>query len=570
MILKRTLLWVLALNGALALEGPILGASLKPVVSQVQVNHRYVWKKSIGALSGQIFILPQRHSFLIDEEELQASHFNTSHFKGKLLKPHAITMHGVAWDYDLQIPLVFFDPQQQWIRHGQFKKNVSQQNIAPTLARILNIPPPLIVAEPLTDILKVRSVNKPPKAIIIFVQDQMGQMYLRAHPGAAPYYETLLREGANFPAASVAHVDVETSVGHAAVGTGGWPGQHGISGNEMFHTGFLRQLKSFVFPVSSNKDESIAGHPGFLFSPTLADIILKSSSGQSKVFVQVSVARAALSLGGHGALFSGNKKVRPHVVWIDDSQSEEPYYTTNESLYSLPHAHQTLRLRPEVEALVGKRDGKWFDHSLYNTDGSLDFGHVRASPALTRWEGSLAVATIKELEIGADEHPDLVYINMKATDYCGHSYGFESDECENILKVTDQAAKEMVETIDRQTGGNYIAVLTADHGAAPLPELSGGVRYARQDLINKLNEKFDHNNNHVDAINAVTSSQIFINEAELNMNGFALQDVKKYLQRFTVKLDVKGNAEAHRWCQQRKSPCEIKLFQDVALSSDLK
>lgn len=184
---------------------------------------------------------------MLDSSEFKLKNWQSSTINGRLLPPHPITTHGVAWDYDLRIPIVFYDPTGSWFRKGQYNELAVQQDIAPTLSSILDIPTPAknggrVLKESMVRPLTAGNKKEKPMAIVIFVQDQMGLQYLAAQPGKAPFYESLMLNGANYRHGSVAHVDVETSVGHAAIGTGAWPGEHGVSGNNLFHTGIWRQI----------------------------------------------------------------------------------------------------------------------------------------------------------------------------------------------------------------------------------------------------------------------------------------------------------------------------------------
>ena len=62
------------------------------------------------------------------------------------------TTHGSAYSYDTHVPLVFFGNN---IRHGASNESVHIEDIAPTIAAMLNIENPSgTTGKPLTDILK--------------------------------------------------------------------------------------------------------------------------------------------------------------------------------------------------------------------------------------------------------------------------------------------------------------------------------------------------------------------------------------------------------------------------------
>jgi hypothetical protein len=534
---------------------------------QTALTPRAIWKKTAGVFSGDIFILPKKGNFLLGEKDFSVSRLLPSTVKGKTIPPHPITMHGVAWDYDLRIPIAFFDPSNQWIKPNQYRNMATQQDIASTMSHILNIPAPARnPGRVLFEALRVNPKLKLPRAILVFVQDQAGVEYYKAHPGAAPFYEKIMKSGANFVNASVSHVDVETSVGHMAVGSGAWPSEHGVSGNNFFHLGMWQQIKAFTIPISASKKENLVGNPSLFFTPTVADIWVTATSGKAKVFSQVYAPRAAIGMAGHGATFIHGLKT--HVVWMDESDNHGESYMTDERIYSLPNSHRGKSVRSFAESLTKETSGRWKGHSLFTPDGKLDGDMVKASPALSDFEGTIAVEAIKELQIGTDDVTDLVFINTKATDACGHRFGFESDECGEVLTASDSAAKKIFDQIHLQSSGEFIAILTADHGAAPLPEVSGKTRFSFDALTKDLNTKFDRRDNQIDVIKALTSSQIYVNEAELAASGFKLEDMVKFLKSYKVTLTSKYNSLADEWIK-RGTPKEQLFFEDVVISDSL-
>lgn len=567
---------LITLLGLLATETPAWSRTprLRPPPQSISVHE--IWKKSAGPLSGDVFLLPKRGNFFLDEHDFDDEELIPSTIQGKKIPPHPITNHGFAWDYDLRIPLVFCDPTQRWFKAGSYKTLAVQQDIAPTLAHILDIPPPArsggrVLFEALTKEASAKLGKTKPRVVLLFSQDQAGKMYFDAHPGKAPFYEFLMSKGANFVQASVAHVDVETSVGHVAIGTGAWPPETGLSANNFFHTGFWRSVKAMTMPFSNEKKDTVVGHSGFFLAPTLADIWMTATDGRAKILSQAYAVRASMGMGGHGALFAHGKKT--NVVWMDESDPHGEFYQTEEKNYALPNAYQANSVKPYVDKLLAISDPQakrsWRDHPLIDAEGKLNTFAARGSPAGPAWESDLAVAAIKELQIGQDDVTDFVYINMKATDSCGHMYGFESEECSEVLAAADHGAQKIFEAVREATSGNLLVVLTADHGAAPLPEVSGAVRFSRQHLVKDLIRQFDHKENHIDVVMNLTSSQLYLNRGELANNGYKIEDVVKYLKSYKVPFKAPYNVLADEWIKKGKAKEQL-FFEDVVSREHLK
>jgi predicted AlkP superfamily pyrophosphatase or phosphodiesterase len=546
-----------AVMGSLIL-GSVTFAKSSKTQAQTALTPREIFRKTSGQWSGDIFLLPKRGNYMLNGWEFDPKTWQSSTVKGRAIPSHPINMHGVAWDYDLRIPIVFFDPNHHWFKAGQYEELAVQQDIAPTLASILDIPPPAKNGgRVLREALASNRGALKPKAIVIFVQDQMGRQYLAAHPGRAKFYESMISSGANYVNGSVAHVDVETSVGHAGIATGAWPSEHGVAGNSFWHNGIFRQVAALSIQLGAS-DSSKKANPNFFFTPSLSDVWSVARQNKPVILSVAPAARASISMGGHGALFNGG--ARTYVTWQDEFRKDGSW-TTEEENYQLPQAFRGPTIASWIKE-IADTDGRWRGRKLVDDRGKINYPLVQASPALILQQTDLTLVAISNLKIGTDDETDLVWINTKSTDYCGHLFGYESDECGETLAVADEQSKRILDLIDRQTGGNYLAVLTADHGAAPLPEVSGAYRIDKTKLKADLDAQFDRKANNIDAIQVVTSSQVYVNTGELALNGYKLKDVVGYLKQYKAQMAMPYNAMADEWIKRGK-PRETLFFEDV-------
>jgi predicted AlkP superfamily pyrophosphatase or phosphodiesterase len=227
----------------------------------------------------------------------------------------------------------------------------------------------------------------------------------------------------------------------------------------------------------------------------------------------------------------------------------------------MPNAFKGKSALAWVKNLVGEKS-QWMGHELIDKDGKVHSRNLLGSPALVRQQGDLTRDAIEELKIGEDGETDLLWFNTKSTDYCGHFYGYESDECGEVLAAADDEARKITELIDKKTNGNYLVVLTADHGAARLPELSGAYRVDRVKLKAELNAKFDKRDNNIDVVQVITVSQIYLNHSELKANGFKVSDIVRFLKAYKAKMEFPYNALAADWLKKGK-PREALFFEDV-------
>src|SRR5690242_7243657 len=80
--------------------------------------------------SGQIMLVPREGNFVT------------------LNEPASLFMHGSPWSYDANIPLLLFGPP--FIRRGNYADAAVQQDIVPTLAKLLRLPlPPTVTGRSL-------------------------------------------------------------------------------------------------------------------------------------------------------------------------------------------------------------------------------------------------------------------------------------------------------------------------------------------------------------------------------------------------------------------------------------
>src|SRR3989304_5427382 len=73
--------------------------------------------------SGQIFLVAEKGNFFLE-------------------RPGAVYrfMHGSPWGYDVEIPILFHGPP--FVRPGVYPGPTKQQDVAPTLATLIGLPPP--------------------------------------------------------------------------------------------------------------------------------------------------------------------------------------------------------------------------------------------------------------------------------------------------------------------------------------------------------------------------------------------------------------------------------------------
>ena len=171
-----------------------------------------------------------------------------------------------------------------------------------------------------------------------------------------------------------------------------------------------------------------------------------------------------------------------------------------------------------------------FPHTMPAADDPRYIIHLAASPFGNDATLDAAREILRNEELGKDDHPDVLAINISSTDYVGHSFGPYSLEVEDMAYRTDEHLGAFARLLDREVGaGHWILFLTADHGVAPIPERAaawglrarrnpfgsrdskGNYEMERQQLEGALRAGLNVGDGDGNLVTAVASNQVFLN-----------------------------------------------------------
>ncbi len=432
--------------------------------------------------SGQIMLVPREGDFVT------------------LNEPASLFMHGSPWSYDSNIPLLFFGPP--FVRKGTYADAAAQQDIAPTLAKLLRLSlPPTVTGRSLGKALDSSAGR--PRAILVVVLDGMRQDYFDRYQEVLPTLTRVRRDGAWFSNARVNFLPTITPLGHATIGTGADPRVHGIVVNTAFDS------------ISGKPQSPYPGmSPRTLMAPTLADLWNLETDGRALIIGQGSIFVAAVGLVGHGACLPN---ARPTIL---ASYSTQGGWETNSECYKLPEYLKNQKTTPLWEAA----HGQWMGHDIASPEA------VSHSALFPKFEADAVVAMIEHEPVGADDLTDLLLVNLKAADFVGHQYGPDSPEIRETLAEQDRQLARILEALEKKVGANrFVVVITADHGMPPEPQ-APRKRYFNKDIVELLHKKFDPDRaalvTHFDARN----NQLFVDKSRLRELGLKLSQIKEYLE----------------------------------------
>jgi predicted AlkP superfamily pyrophosphatase or phosphodiesterase len=346
-----------------------------------------------------------------------------------------------------------------------------------------------------------------PRLLVFLVVDQMRADYPEWY-GARwkGGLRRLFDKGAWLRAARFPYLNTMTCPGHFTISTGAYPQRHGMILNTWYDRARGKVIDCTDDPAAPLLAYAAAPPPHRgdsarnLVIPTVADEMTAQLPLKPQVASFSMKARSALGLAGHGAGV---------VVWFDGSR-----WVTSSAFAPAP----TPWVRRFVEANPIAVDRPWTrlnPLAAYRNDDddpaekpgagwTRTFPHPLAGAGLTgaplaRWAVSPAAdeylarfagAALVEMKLGQGPSTDILAISFSATDVIGHQFGPLSHEVQDVLARLDLVVGGLLDLLDQKVGPeNYLLVLTADHGVAPIPEQTpDGGRLQPGELKERANE----------------------------------------------------------------------------------
>lgn len=350
-----------------------------------------------------------------------------------------------------------------------------------------------------------------PKLVVSMSVDQLCQDYLirfRANFAEDGGFRRVFREGAEFGNCNHRHAFTVTGPGHAVQLTGAYPNTHGIVGNNWFE----RTLGKDVY-CCDDPSVTLIGLPNAkgvsprkLLTDTTGDMLKLATNGRGKVFGVAIKDRVAMLMTGHDA---------DAAFWLEDNVwTTSTYYRDDLPGYLrvLNEPNCTERFRGQAWNLLlpkekyhnqGPDKNSWenppkgftseFPHQLPGPGKltPLQFGDLAViSPFGSQVTLEAAREVITGEQLGKDEVPDLLCINLSSNDFVGHAFGPHSLEVEDMVYQTDRLLGEFFRWLDEHVGrGRWAFALTADHGVAPVVEYAQTLKLpAKRAALGKADE----------------------------------------------------------------------------------
>ena len=169
-------------------------------------------------------------------------------------------------------------------------------------------------------------------------------------------------------------------------------------------------------------------------------------------------------------------------------------------------------------------------HTPIKKDGSVDEYSIFGTPAQVRLDGDILLKLLDLNPVGKDDITDIVFVTFKPTDQVGHDFGWESLEAQRVFEETDKQVGRIKSWLDQHVPDHYVIAVTADHGAAPLPEFSGGMRVDINKLINDVNNHFDPEQKRI--LTFATGNQYLFDEKRMGELSLSFDQIKQFFLNY--------------------------------------
>lgn len=330
-----------------------------------------------------------------------------------------------------------------------------------------------------------------PKLVVGIVVDQMRADYIIKYSNklGTGGFKKLVAQGYQCRNTQYNYVPTYTGPGHASIYTGTTPAVHGIVANDWFDrteldTVYCTEDKN----VKGVGADNIAGKmsPKRLLSTTITDELQLANQGKSKVIGISLKDRGAILPAGRsgdaaywydgvtGNWISSTWYMNDLPKWVKDFNERKwpDHYLSKPWTTALPMSYYTesdvddspyeLPYKGETKAV--------FPHDLPALRGT-SFDLVRRTPFGNTMTKDLALAAISGEQLGADSITDFLCVSFSATDYIGHQFGTDAIELEDTYIRLDRDIADLLQYLENRIGkGNYLVMLTADHGAIVNPQ----------------------------------------------------------------------------------------------------
>jgi predicted AlkP superfamily pyrophosphatase or phosphodiesterase len=324
-----------------------------------------------------------------------------------------------------------------------------------------------------------------PTLVVFITVDQMREDYFSRFAPQLTGGLGRLARGAFFTNAMFDYATTETAPGHATGMSGRFPRNTGINSNTLG-----------VFDPQA----PVIGDPAAFASP------FRFRGGTLTEWLRIKDPRTrALSVSrkDRGAILPLGR-THQSVFWYDGPTgtfTTSRYYADtlpawlrafNARRVPASYAGKTWALMlpdsayPEKDSVVWENFGNdfLFPHPM-PADTTAALGAIAGMPFMDEVTLQVALAGLKNMNLGAGSWTDVLAISLSTTDAIGHKYGKDSREMHDQILRLDRMLGAFIDSLYAVRDSTRIVItLTGDHGVAPIPELYASTEHKPAQRVN--------------------------------------------------------------------------------------
>jgi predicted AlkP superfamily pyrophosphatase or phosphodiesterase len=295
-----------------------------------------------------------------------------------------------------------------------------------------------------------------PKLVLAIVVDQMRYDYLsRFGAEFDSGLKRLIEEGAVFTNANYEAAPTVTAIGHATILTGATPSISGIAGNVWYERSEGRNVQSVTDTDALPLGGGAGASPKRLLVSTIGDELKISGKGGKVYGVSLKDRSAILPAG----------RMADGAFWFDAKSGN--FVSSTWYFNALPAWAEEFNEARLADRFAGQR----FGDVTMPAAGEELYGEIDTSPFADQLVLDFALTVLEAEKLGTGSQTDLLSVSFSAMDYVGHGRGPDTPLIREMALAIDKRVGELLAAAEAQVGrGNVLAVFTADHGVAPVPE----------------------------------------------------------------------------------------------------
>lgn len=380
-----------------------------------------------------------------------------------------------------------------------------------------------------------------------------------------------------------------TAAGHASVYTGSAPAIHGIIGNDWYDPiegrGVYCVEDSAAKTVGSPTESVGRMSPKNLLVSTLADQLKLATNFRSKS-IGISIKdRGAILPAGHtaDAAYWYDSKTGNFVTstfyrnelpaWVKEYNDKKlPAQYAREGWKTLLPLDQYTESTTDDQPWEGLFTGETtstFPHDLSGTSGNT-YGAVTTSPWGNTLLKDLAIAAVKNENLGKGQFTDFLAVSFSSPDAVGHMYGPNSIEVQDVYLRMDRDFAEMFAFFDSWVGkDNYTVFISADHGVADAAgywkehKLPGGLIPAAK-IRDDVKKAFEKAFGEGEYIRSVQNGQFYLNHALLKAKGISQEQVHAVLKEALIADPAIADViNLKKLNEEQLTPYQLELYKNL-------